>query len=255
MASFGERTCEVCGGLDGQRFKLTDIQYGVNFPPVHPNCRCTTVGWDEADEAAELESAEQEALTYDEWYAKYVDGREPVQIAEHQTAPALIAEHQTAPALIAPTVDGREVVLTESGDFLAFRHVDGLTDEQVSDIINGNRGTKNSENRPNWQRFSLADTIQRLAPGAEPSVPTDKGKVIYKSPSSPFEIVYDSVFDYFRIIDTRISGTKNVFVDINGNKADNYFDEFGKQHGRQRSDYQKFTHYDNTDYRKGGEKG
>ena len=97
MASFGERTCEVCGGLDGQRFKLTDIQYGVNFPPVHPNCRCTTVGWDEADEAAELESAEQEALTYDEWYAKYVEGRESVQIAEHQTAPALIA----------PTVDGR----------------------------------------------------------------------------------------------------------------------------------------------------
>jgi SPP1 gp7 family putative phage head morphogenesis protein len=242
MASLGERTCEVCGGLDGQHFKIADIQYGVNFPPVHPNCRCTTVGW-EPEEEELPEGEQQEKLSYEDWYGKYVEGREQ----------ELIAEHQTAPALIAPTVDGREVVLTGSGDFLAFRRVDGLTDEQVSDIINSKRAKKIPENRPNWQRFSLTDTIRRLAPGAEPSVPTEKGKVSYKSTSSPFEIVYDSVFDYFRIVDTRISGTKNVFVDINGNKADNYFDEFGKQHGRLRPDYQKFTHYDNTDYRKGGE--
>ena len=79
MASFGERTCEVCGGLDGQRFKLTDIQYGVNFPPVHPNCRCTTVGWDEADEEP-LQLEGQQQLDYEEWKKLYVDDRVEVEI-------------------------------------------------------------------------------------------------------------------------------------------------------------------------------
>lgn len=79
MASFGERTCEVCGGLDGQRFKLTDIQYGVNFPPVHPNCRCTTVGWDEADEEP-LQLEGQQQIDYEEWKKLYVDDRAEIEI-------------------------------------------------------------------------------------------------------------------------------------------------------------------------------
>lgn len=35
IASWDERTCEICGSLDGQIFKVGDPQ-----PPVHPNCRC-----------------------------------------------------------------------------------------------------------------------------------------------------------------------------------------------------------------------
>lgn len=84
---------------------------------MHPWCRSTTIADFGEDTLKGLERRAKDEngntirvpanMTYDEWYAKYVDGREPVQIAEHQTAPALIAEHQTAPALIAPTVDGR----------------------------------------------------------------------------------------------------------------------------------------------------
>ncbi len=111
MASFGEKTCEVCGGLDGQHFKLTDIQYGVNFPPVHPNCRCTTVGYD-PEEKALPEGEQQEKLSYEDWYGKYVEGREPVQITEHQTAPALIAENQTAPTLLTSNDSGGQTLTT-----------------------------------------------------------------------------------------------------------------------------------------------
>lgn len=42
-ATWDERTCPVCGRLDGQVFDRDKAQVGVNYPPMHPNCRCTTV--------------------------------------------------------------------------------------------------------------------------------------------------------------------------------------------------------------------
>lgn len=35
------RVCEVCQGLDGKQFPLKDRQPGINFPPMHPGCRCS----------------------------------------------------------------------------------------------------------------------------------------------------------------------------------------------------------------------
>lgn len=43
MATLDERTCDVCGPLDGQTFFVRDIKEGVNYPVMHPRCRCTTV--------------------------------------------------------------------------------------------------------------------------------------------------------------------------------------------------------------------
>lgn len=70
MASLSERTCEVCGRLDGKRFKLSDKQYGVNFPPLHPNCRCTTIAFDPDDNLDDLKAGEME---YEEWKREFVD--------------------------------------------------------------------------------------------------------------------------------------------------------------------------------------
>ncbi len=72
IASIGERTCETCGALDGKRFKLSDKQDGVNFPPLHPNCRCTTIAYDPDDNLEDLKAGE---LEYEEWYKKYVTDR------------------------------------------------------------------------------------------------------------------------------------------------------------------------------------
>ncbi|MDR1954482.1 MAG: minor capsid protein [Candidatus Methanoplasma sp.] len=35
-----EKTCPVCGALDRQDFRVEDAEAGVNFPHMHPNCRC-----------------------------------------------------------------------------------------------------------------------------------------------------------------------------------------------------------------------
>lgn len=36
------RTCDACGELDGKIFPLKDAREGVNYPVMHPWCRCTT---------------------------------------------------------------------------------------------------------------------------------------------------------------------------------------------------------------------
>ncbi|RAN62233.1 hypothetical protein B8A44_08150 [Dolosigranulum pigrum] len=36
--------CEECAPLDGLIFKTEDADQGINFPVMHPNCRCSTYG-------------------------------------------------------------------------------------------------------------------------------------------------------------------------------------------------------------------
>ena len=42
LATLDCRTCAVCGALDGKKFKVSDAKTGVNLPPMHIGCRCTT---------------------------------------------------------------------------------------------------------------------------------------------------------------------------------------------------------------------
>ena len=34
--------CPICKDLDGKVFKVSEMQAGLNAPPIHPNCHCTT---------------------------------------------------------------------------------------------------------------------------------------------------------------------------------------------------------------------
>ncbi|GAP04893.1 minor capsid protein [Fructobacillus tropaeoli] len=42
LATLEKRTCSICGGLDHEIFKVSDIKKGRNYPLIHPHCRCTT---------------------------------------------------------------------------------------------------------------------------------------------------------------------------------------------------------------------
>lgn len=37
------KTCEICRALNGKVFEISERQPGVNFPPMHPWCRCTWI--------------------------------------------------------------------------------------------------------------------------------------------------------------------------------------------------------------------
>ena len=76
-------TCEKCGSFDGKIFEIDKVQVGLNIPPFHPNCKCTTTPYDEDWEHSGTRNAKDdngndyyvpEDMTYEEWKRKFVDG-------------------------------------------------------------------------------------------------------------------------------------------------------------------------------------
>ncbi|MBP3928095.1 MAG: minor capsid protein, partial [Peptostreptococcaceae bacterium] len=77
-SALDKRTCESCGALDGETFKLVDRTVGVNASPLHPMCRCTELPYvednfstrfarDDKGKRIEVSSS----MTYEEWKKIY----------------------------------------------------------------------------------------------------------------------------------------------------------------------------------------
>lgn len=49
LATLDNRTSEICQSLDNKVFELKEKEVGVNYPPMHPNCRSTTIPYFEPD--------------------------------------------------------------------------------------------------------------------------------------------------------------------------------------------------------------
>ena len=81
-ASLDLKTCPTCGAMDGKTFRASERETGVNYPPLHPRCRCTTMPVTEFDMdgkraarnpvTGKTEYVEQ-GMTYAEWHKKYVE--------------------------------------------------------------------------------------------------------------------------------------------------------------------------------------
>lgn len=80
LATLDARTSKVCQSLDGKIFKLKDAVPGKNYPPMHPNCRSTTVAALDNDVvtkriAKEVSGKYYEVpsdMSYKNWYKKHV---------------------------------------------------------------------------------------------------------------------------------------------------------------------------------------
>lgn len=76
MATFERRTCDICGSLNGQVFKVKDMKPGQNYPVIHPWCRCTTIPHMAKEPAIIKRWAEggiiDGNITFEEWKAGIV---------------------------------------------------------------------------------------------------------------------------------------------------------------------------------------
>ena len=83
LATLDRRTCEICGSQDTNHYKIKDAKIGINMPPFHPNCRCTTTVYFEDDDLPgermmrddKGKSVKTDYMNYDEWKKKYVDDK------------------------------------------------------------------------------------------------------------------------------------------------------------------------------------
>nr|DAZ03722.1 MAG TPA: minor capsid protein [Caudoviricetes sp.] len=88
LATLDGKTSEICRELDGKHFKVRDAMPGKNYPPMHPNCRSTTVVWFPGEEEKKKTTSRiakdgagkyyevPADMTYKQWYGTYVEGKE-----------------------------------------------------------------------------------------------------------------------------------------------------------------------------------
>lgn len=79
LATLDLRTSEICRGLDGYIGKVSLAKVNVNYPPMHPNCRSTTIPYfaddDIEDRIARNEDGENikvpRSMTQEKWINTY----------------------------------------------------------------------------------------------------------------------------------------------------------------------------------------
>lgn len=81
VAVLDNRTSEMCQEQDGKRYKYSEKEVGVNFPPLHPNCRSTTRGYVGSEAEKNLQRRARNPRTgknevignisYKEWIKQY----------------------------------------------------------------------------------------------------------------------------------------------------------------------------------------
>ena len=83
VAVLDTRTSHVCREHDYKVYKVSERQVGVNYPPLHPFCRSTTIAVFDDDDLTELSRRARDPKTgktttipgdmdYEDWYDKYV---------------------------------------------------------------------------------------------------------------------------------------------------------------------------------------
>ena len=80
LATLEVHTCPICGELDGKVFLVKDAEKGVNYPTMHPHCRCTTVPALEKDGkryARDIETGKgyevESGQTFKDWRKQQLD--------------------------------------------------------------------------------------------------------------------------------------------------------------------------------------
>lgn len=84
VATLDSHTSEICQGMDGQHFPMSQWEVGITAPPFHVNCRSTTVPYfdDEFDHVGERAARGEDGktyyvpgdMTYKDWRKSFVDG-------------------------------------------------------------------------------------------------------------------------------------------------------------------------------------
>lgn len=92
VATLDSHTSEICQGMDGKHFKMSEWEVGVTAPPFHPWCRSTTVPYFDDDLGSIGERAAKGEdgktyyvpanMTYKEWEKSFIGGGDKSELKE-----------------------------------------------------------------------------------------------------------------------------------------------------------------------------
>ncbi len=158
VAVLDKRTSRICQEHDNKVYDRDKAVPGVNYPPLHPWCRSTTIAHDEDADYSKLKRRARNPKTgkveyvpadmsYKEWYGKYVDDEEVVKESK-------------------PEVDDKVFVAdkpNEIDDFFKKQNsyqkwYNGLTDDERSVIYSYT--TENYHNFNNIKRYGLDEALK-----------------------------------------------------------------------------------------------
>lgn len=123
VATYAEETCVICQKNNNKVFPVDKGKAGVNLPPMHPHCRCTTIAYFD-DEGMPVERLARDKdgknitipanMSYDDWYKKYI---EPYK---KQKAPKKLPKPKKEKPVEVPAVTPAEVQVSkaQSGDYI-----------------------------------------------------------------------------------------------------------------------------------------
>nr|DAR89271.1 MAG TPA: minor capsid protein [Caudoviricetes sp.] len=158
VAVLDRRTSHICQEHDNKVYDTDKAEPGVNYPPLHPWCRSTTIAHDEDADYSKLERRARNPktnkveyvpadMTYKEWYSKYVDGEDVVKKSK-------------------PEVDGKVFVADKPNEIDDFfkkqksyqKWYNELTDDERSVIYSYT--TENYHNFNNIKRYGLDEALK-----------------------------------------------------------------------------------------------
>lgn len=104
VATLDSHTSDICRGMDGKHFPMSEWKVGVTAPPFHVHCRSTTVPYfdDEFDAVGERAARDEETgktyfvpgnMTYKEWEKAFVNGGDKSDLKAVNADDSAIAEY------------------------------------------------------------------------------------------------------------------------------------------------------------------
>ena len=154
-------------------------------------------------------------------------------------AAAIVSAKATVGSTTNPSTDNKQTATEASGN-------NSPSDNVKTNASGKNKGggaARAAKYRDGWQKGSLKEAIQKIAPNSEGYISENGQKIIFENNTTNKRVVYDIEGNYFRIEDMNISG-KRCYTDIDGNPIpNNITNENGTQRGLTQDEYNKMTHF------------
>lgn len=169
VATLDNRTSEICQELDGKKFKLSEAEEGVNYPPMHPFCRSAVRAYVDKDQERDLKRRARDPntgqtsvignKTYSEWMSDLNNQGDPFSSNDSVLAVSFSAFKNTLKnnwneiAKIKKNTDKSEVI----------KLLDDLGFEDSYHVGNVNKNLVNGSNKVLLTKSNLAYLLSRHA--------------------------------------------------------------------------------------------